>query len=299
MMRIVSLVPSGTEIAFALGLGDQIVGVTHECDYPAAANDLPKVTRDVLPPGLSAGEIDRAVRERTAQGLSIYELDEQALDALAPDLIITQALCAVCAVSYDDVRAIATRMSRPPHVVSLDPHTVDEIIADIETVAALTQQDQAAQALVNSLRKRIARVQELTADRPKVPVAAIEWLDPVFIAGHWTPELIAWAGGNDVLGQAGQHSAVRSWDEVRTSNPTTVVLMPCGYDTARSHEEALKFGAQLQTLDAQRYVAVDAAGLFSRPGPRCIEGLEVLAHIFHPDVVPAPCSPTIELEFAR
>jgi iron complex transport system substrate-binding protein len=291
-MRIVSLVPSATETLFALGLGDQVVAVTHECDYPEAARSLPKVTRDLLEPGLSAAEIDAAVRERTGRGESIYGLDEDALGDLEPDLIVTQALCAVCAVSYDDVRAMAERMDHPPQVISLDPSTLGEVLGDVRTLAEATGVRDAGVDLVHEAARRIDRVKLAVRDRPRPRVAALEWLDPVYIAGHWTPQLIDLAGGEDVLGMPGEHSAVRGWDEVAAAQPDLVVVMPCGYDAPRAREEALAHERELAALGAGEVVAVDAAAYFSRPGPRLIDGLELLAHLLHPDVVPdAPAEP--------
>jgi iron complex transport system substrate-binding protein len=291
-MRIVSLVPSATETLFALGLGDQVVAVTHECDYPEAARSLPKVTRDLLAPGLSAAEIDAAVRERTGRGESIYGLDEDELRELEPDLIVTQALCAVCAVSYDDVRAMAERMDHPPTVISLDPSTLGEVLGDVRTLAEATGVRDAGVDLVQEAARRIDRVKLAVRDRPRPRVAALEWLDPVYVAGHWTPQLIDLAGGEDVLGMPGEHSEVRGWDEVAAAQPDLVVVMPCGYDAPRAREEALAHERELAEVGAGEVVAVDAAAYFSRPGPRLIDGLELLAHLLHPEVVPdAPAEP--------
>jgi len=285
-MRIVSLVPSATEILFALGLGDAVVAVTHECDYPPLARDLPKVTRDALPPNLSAGQIDAAVRARTDQGEAIYELDVEALHELAPDLIVTQALCAVCAVSFDDVRAVAEELERQPHVVSLDPRTLGEVLGDVRTLAEATDRRDAGVALVQDAAARIDRVQLAVRDRRRPRVAALEWLDPVYVAGHWTPQLIEYAGGLDVLGMPGEHSERRSWEDVAAAEPDVVVVMPCGYDADRAHAEALSYGDKLAALGAGQVVAVDAAAYFSRPGPRLIDGLELLAHVLQPDSIP-------------
>src|SRR5450432_830704 len=218
-MRIVSLVPSATEMLYALGLGPEVVAVTHECDYPHDAVDLPKVTRDVLPAGLSAAEIDAAVKERTLAGQSIYELDAETLHKLEPDLIVTQALCSVCAVSYDDVRAIADEIDTQPMVVSLDPHTVGEVLGVARTLAQATNRKEAAVELIQEAAARIDRVRLAVRDARRRGVAALEWLDPPFAAGHWTPQLIEYAGGFDVLGFAGEHSEQRSWPEVAASQP--------------------------------------------------------------------------------
>jgi iron complex transport system substrate-binding protein len=285
-MRIVSLVPSATEMLFALGVGDEVTAVTHECDHPPEALELPKVTRDVIGPGLPPDEIDRAVRALTEQGRAIYELDEDALHRLHPDLIVTQALCAVCAVSYDDVRALAERMDPVPTVLSLDPSTLGEVLGDVRTLAQATDSKDAGVALVQDAASRIDRVRLAVRAAEPVSVAALEWLDPVFVAGHWTPQLIEYAGGQDVLGMPGEHSEQRSWDEVRAAQPEVVVVMPCGYDADRALEEAESYADELASLGARRVVAVDAAAYFSRPGPRLVEGLELLAHILHPDRLP-------------
>src|SRR5947208_1534204 len=225
-MRIVSLVPSATEMLFALGVGSEMIAVTHECDYPPAARELPRVTRDVLPAGLTSAQIDAAVKELTLAGESIYELDVEMLHDLRPDLIVTQALCAVCAVSYDDVRAIAEELDPRPRVVSLDPHTVGEVLGDARTLAQATDRKDAAVELVRQASARIDRVRLAVRGARRPRVAALEWLDPPFVAGHWTPQLIEYAGGEDVLGFAGEHSEERSWDEVAVAQPDLVLLMP-------------------------------------------------------------------------
>jgi iron complex transport system substrate-binding protein len=292
-MRIVSLVPSATEMLFALGLGPELVAVTHECDYPEEAQELPRVTRDVLPAGLSAAQIDAAVKERTLAGESIYELDAEALHDLEPDLIVTQALCSVCAVSYDDVRAVAEEIESQPMVISLDPHTVGEVLGDARTLAQATNRKDAAVELVRDAAMRIdaIRVAVRKASRPRV--AALEWLDPPFATGHWTPQLISYAGGEDVLGLAGENSRQVAWEEVAALQPEIVIVMPCGYDAEIAHREAEMHRDELATLGARLVVAVDAAAYFSRPGPRIVDGLELLASILHPELVPAAPAPAL------
>src|ERR687891_2106847 len=247
-----------------------------------------QVTREVIGPGLQPDEIDRAVRTLTEQGRSIYELDEDALARLQPDLIVTQALCAVCAVSYDDVRAVAQRMDPVPQVLSLDPSTLGEVLGDVRTLAGAIDARDAGVALVQDAASRIDRVRLAVRAAEPVRVAALEWLDPVFVAGHWTPQLIEYAGGFDVLGMAGEHTERRSWEEVAAAEPEVVIVMPCGYDADRAEEEAYDYADELAELGARRVVAVDAAGSFSRPGPRLIDGLELLAHVLHPDRLPRP-----------
>ena len=211
-MRIVSLVPSATEMLFALGLGDDLIAVTHECDYPPAALDLPRITRDKLPAGLTAAEIDAAVKERTLDGESIYELDTELLHELQPELIVTQALCKVCAVSYDDVRAIAEEIESQPMVIALDPHTVGEVLGDARTMAQATDTKDEAVDLIRESSARIDRIRLAVRGARRPRVVALEWLDPPYAAGHWTPQLIEYAGGEDVLGFAGEHSEERSWE---------------------------------------------------------------------------------------
>ncbi|HWK17784.1 MAG TPA: cobalamin-binding protein [Solirubrobacteraceae bacterium] len=285
-MRIVSLVPSATEMLFALGLGPDLIAVTHECDYPDAARELPKITRDVLEPGLTAAQIDAAVRERTLAGEPIYELDADTLRKLEPDLIVTQALCSVCAVSYDDVRAVADEIATHPTVISLDPRTVGEILGDARTLAQATDRTDAGVDLVQEASGRIDRIRLAVRGAPRPRVATLEWLDPPFAAGHWTPQLIEYAGGEDVLGFAGEHSEQRSWEEIAAAQPDIVIVMPCGYDAEIAHREAEMHRDELAALGAGEVVAVDAAAYFSRPGPRIVDGLEQLAHILHPERVP-------------
>ena len=285
-MRIVSLVPHATELLFALGLGADVVAVTHECDHPPGALGLPRVTRDALPAGLSAAEIDAAVRERTLAGGAIYELDHEALAELAPELIVTQALCPVCAVSYEEVSELARELPCSPRVIALDPHTLGETLGDVRTLARATGRGDRGADLLARATARMDRVRAAVRDCERPHVAALEWLDPVFVAGHWTPQMIELAGGQDVLGQPGEPSRTASWEDVAAARPDLVVVMPCGYDAGRAHAEADCFAAELAGLGAQRVVAVDASAYFSRPGPRLTEGLELLAHVMHPGRFP-------------
>jgi iron complex transport system substrate-binding protein len=285
-MRIVSLVPHATELLFALGLGGELVGVTHECDFPPAALELPQVTRDVLPGGLTAAEIDAAVRERTLEGEAIYALDRDKLAALAPDLIVTQALCPVCAVSYDEVAEIAKGLPSAPSVIALDPNTLGETFGDVRTLAQATERRDAGVDLIQGFAGRLDRVKLTVRRRPRPRVAALEWLDPVYVAGHWTPQLIELAGGEDVLAMPGEPSVCVSWETVAAAQPEVVVVMPCGYDAPRALEEAMGHVRELGALGASKVVAVDASAYFSRPGPRLTDGVELLAHILHPECVP-------------
>ena len=295
-MRIVSLVPSATEMLFALGLGPEVVAVTHECDYPPAARQLPRVTRDMLPNGLSSAQIDAAVKERTLIGESIYALDADALGELEPDLIVTQALCSVCAVSFEDVRAIAEEIPTRPRVISLDPHTVGEVLCDARTLAQATDSNDAAVELVRDAAARIDRIRVAVKDARRPRVVTLEWLDPPFAAGHWTPQLIEFAGGEDVLGFPGENSEERSWEEVAAARPDIVIVMPCGYDADIAHREAEMHRDELATLGAGGVVAVDASAYFSRPGPRIVDGLELLASILHPELVPESPARALNVE---
>jgi iron complex transport system substrate-binding protein len=305
-MRIVSLVPHATELLFALDLGEDVVGVTHECDYPPAARERRRITRDVLASGepdhpapgdggdggvsaeQSAAEIDAAVRERTLAGESIYELDREALAALNPDLIVTQALCPVCAVSYKEVAELARELPSRPRVVALDPQTLGETLGDVRTLAEATDRRERGVELVHQAASRIDRVRLAVRAQARAAVVALEWLDPVYVAGHWTPQLIELAGGEDVLGFPGEPSQTVSWEDVAASGPEVVVVMPCGYDARRARAEALAHASELAALAAKKIVAVNASAYFSRPGPRLIDGLELLAHVLHPQRVPEP-----------
>jgi iron complex transport system substrate-binding protein len=287
-MRIASLVPHATELLFALGAGGDVLGVTHECDHPPEVLELRHLTRDVLPAGLSAREIDEAVRERTLNSEAIYELDRKALRELDPELIVTQALCPVCAVSYEEVAEIAGELPSDPEVVALDPKTLGETLGDVRTLGRATGREWAAEALLLAATARIDAIRKAVDGGPRPRVLAVEWLDPVFVAGHWTPQLIELAGGEDVVGFAGEPSQELDWETLAAAQPEVVVVMPCGYDAPRAHAEALAFSEQLAGLQARRVTAVDAAAYFSRPGPRLIDGVELLAHILHPQLLPSP-----------
>ena len=296
-MRIVSLVPSATEMLFALGLGGDVTAVTHECDHPAEARELPKVTRDVIGPGLPPAEIDRAVRELTEQGQAIYELDEEALRRARPDLIVTQALCAVCAVSYDDVKTVAERLDPVPEVRLAGP---------AHARRGARRRAHARRRHGRQGRRRGPRPGRRRADRPRaagrarapqpVRVAALEWLDPIYVAGHWTPAADRVRGRRSTCsGMPGEHSERRSWEEVAAAKPEVVIVMPCGYDAERAAEEAYEYADELAELGARRVVAVDASAYFSRPGPRLIDGLELLAHVLHPDRLPEAPAGLVEI----
>jgi iron complex transport system substrate-binding protein len=289
-VRIASLVPSATEMLFALGLGDSVVAVTHECDFPPEAAERPHLTRSVIPEGLTAAEIDHAVRERTDRGEALYELDENVLHELDPELIVTQALCEVCAVSLEDVRAVAERLPSAPGVVSLDPRTLGEVLGDVRTLAHATGSKEAGVELVRGAADRIDRVRLAVRGAGRPRVAALEWLDPPYVGGHWVPQMIELAGGEDTLGLPGERSRTATWAEIRASEPEVVVSMPCGYYADDCASEARAHRDEIVGLGARAVVAVDAAAYFSRPGPRLIDGLEQLAHILHPECVGPPAN---------
>jgi iron complex transport system substrate-binding protein len=287
-MRIASLVPSATEMLFALGLGDRVVAVTHECDYPAQARSLPHLTRTVLAPGLSASEIDRAVKARVAEGQALYELDEVLLASLAPDLIVTQAVCAVCAVSYEEVVEVAARLPSKPRVVQQDPSTLGEMLEDVIRLGEATDITRQAHELRGELEGRLATVRAAVTGASLPRVIALEWLDPPYVGGHWVPEMISIAGGEDVAGPPGLKSPEVSWGELSGLNPDVVIAMPCGWYVDGSRTQALEHWFEIETLGAGRVFAVDAASTFSRPGPRLIDGVELLGHLLHPDLVDPP-----------
>jgi iron complex transport system substrate-binding protein len=290
-MRTASLVPSATEMLCALGLRDSLVAVTHECDYPEGIELLPQLTRSVIGENLTPAEIDAAVRERTQKGEAIYELDAELLHELEPDLIVTQALCEVCAVSVDDVRAVARELPSEPNVISLDPSTLGEVVGDVRTLAQATDEKDAGVDLVHELADRLDRVKLAVRGAERRPrVLALEWLDPPFIGGHWVPQMIEHAGGEDPIGFPGERSREASWDELAAAQPDVVVSMPCGYYVERAAHEVMEHRDQIARLGAGQVVAVDAAAYFSRPGPRLVDGVELLAHILHPELVDAPPS---------
>jgi iron complex transport system substrate-binding protein len=287
-MRIASLVPSATEMLFALGLDDSVVAVTHECDYPPQARSLPHLTRTVLSPGLSAAEIDRAVKVRVAEGQALYELDEELLASLEPDLIVTQAVCAVCAVSYEDVLEVAARLPSRPKVLQQDPSTLAEMLEDVIRLGEATGITQQAHELRGELEGRLATVRAAVGGAAQPRVIALEWLDPPYVGGHWIPEMISIAGGEDVAGPPGLKSSEVSWGELSGLNPDVLIAMPCGWYVDGARTQALEHWFELEDLGARQVFAVDAASTFSRPGPRLVDGVELLGHILHPDLVDPP-----------
>jgi iron complex transport system substrate-binding protein len=266
---------------FALGLGEQTVGVTHECDFPPAATALPRLTATAMPEGLAPAAIDAAVKEIVGEGRPLYSLDEERLAELEPDLIVTQAVCDVCAVSYDDVVAVAARLPGRPEVLQQDPSSLGDVLADLDRLGAAAGVEARAAELRGELEERLAAVRAAVAGAPTPRVVALEWLDPPYVGGHWVPEMIAVAGGVDVAGTVGAKSVEVPWDRLAALEPEVVVVMPCGFylDDARAQAEAYR--DQIAGLGADRVFSVDAASLFSRPGPRLVDGTEHLAALLH------------------
>jgi len=289
-MRIVSLLPSATEILFALDLGDQVVGVSHECDYPAEARAKTVVVHSRIPRGISPVEIDRLVREFTQRGESIYGVNGEVLRRLAPDLIVTQDLCSVCAASPEDLAAVLATFNDRPEVLSLDPLDLGDVWRDILWVGDETMHGHAAERLLESIGERLAAIESEIAGtvcRPRV--AFLEWLQPIYVGGHWIPEMIELAGGCDVFGKVRKPSFRISLEDVVAAQPEVMVVAPCGYNAeqARAEYRSVTFPREWQEMPAVRnnqIFYVDANAYFSRPGPRLITGLEILAKLFHPGI---------------
>jgi iron complex transport system substrate-binding protein len=286
-MQICSFLPAATEILYALGLGDSVAGVTFECDYPPEARKKPVVLETVLKHSLTADEVDRAVCEYSSHGDSLYRVQTDLLRKIGPDLIVTQELCDVCAVDKSQVAKALHELPSAPKVVSLTPHTLDDVWRDIETVGEATNRQQQAKQLVAELRMRVERVKQYSyTHRPRV--LSLEWLGPAYNGGHWIPEMVALAGGVDTLGHVGEPSVAFSWEQIIATDPDMVLVMPCGYDLERAVREyrATQFPPEWQQLKAVRtgnVFAVHANAYFSRPGPRLAAGLEIMAALFHPE----------------
>ena len=282
MMRVVSLVPAATEMVYALGAADQLVAVTHDDDFPSVVESLPRVTRSTIPVHASAREIDTLVREAGARGESTFHLDEGALRDARPDVILGQTLCAVCAVTLDQIPAT---LERAPLVVPLDAASLEGMFDDLLRVGAALGRKRDAERVVSELRLRMQAVADRVRGSRRPRVACLEWLDPPFNAGHWVPEQVRIAGGEDVLGEPGQRSREIAWTDVHAARPEIVVVMPCGWDAQRAAREA---AAMTLVGGGARVIGVSGAAYFSRPGPRLIDGIELLASILHPGRVAAP-----------
>jgi iron complex transport system substrate-binding protein len=293
-VKILSLLPAATEIVYSLDLDDDLIGVTFECDAPPAARTKPVVVDSTLAAGLSAAEIDREVRERSARGEPLTRLDVDYLRDVPPDLILTQDLCRVCAVPAGDVDAALSKLGCQADVVSLDPHTIGDIFATITEVGRRAGVPERADAVVSELRARLAAVERALSGRPRVATLALEWTDPLFVAGHWLPEMVELAGGRPLLGPPGAHSRAIEWSEAIAASPAAVVVAPCGFGLDAARVQA----AGLPPIPGARLVAVDAAGCFVRPGPRVVDGVEALAAVLHPSAG-LPSRPGVAEELGR
>jgi iron complex transport system substrate-binding protein len=293
-MRICSLLPSGTEILYTLGLGDEVIAVTHECDFPPEAASKPHVTQNVIDhEKLSSFEIDHQVSKSVGRHGSIYRLNEAMLDALKPDLIVTQELCQVCAVSYSEVKRATRVMEGDTRVVSLEPNTLGEMLENILYIGEITGRKDVAQRRVAELRGRLDRVRESVTGAARARVYAMEWLDPAYSGGHWVPEMVEIAGGTEVLGHPGQKSERLTPQRIIDAQPEVIVLMPCGFSLERTIEEyrrtrVFEGWSDLPAIRNGQLYAVNGSAYFNRSGPRLVDGVEILASILHPDRVQYP-----------
>lgn len=289
-MRIVSLIASSTEIVCALGLEDRLVGRSHECDYPPSVRRLPVCTKPKFHIDVSSSAIDRQVKDILRQALSVYRVDERLLEALQPTHIITQTQCEVCAVSLKDVEEAVNRfLSSRPQIVSLQPNGLADVWADIQRVADALEVSERGQQLVSYLQSRMAAIERQAQSQPQhLTVACLEWIDPLMASGNWMPELVAMAGGRNLFGEAGRHSPGLRWDELTAADPEVIVILPCGFDIARSRQDlpvlTRKPGwPELKAVRAGRVYLLDGNQYFNRPGPRLAESLEILAEVIHPE----------------
>ena len=289
--QIVSFLPSATEIACALGLSDQLVGITHECDYPPEIMGKPVVVRSALPiEQMTQAEIDRAVAERMRAGHSLYEVDEELLQRLAPDLILTQDLCQVCAPSGTEITQALSLLSKKPQILWLTPNSLEEIFDNVRELGEVTGRAKAAQDLIVTGRARLQRIEALTSKAARRPrVFCLEWLDPVYCSGHWVPEMVRIAGGVDALSHESADSVRVPWDDVREFGPEVLVITPCGYNLAQVVALSKKLStypgwSEIPAVKQNQVYAVDANSYFARPGPRVVDGTELLAHLIHPDL---------------
>lgn len=275
-----------------VGAGDTLVGVTHECDYPPGVAELPKLTSTPIDQGnMTSAEIDAAIGERLTDEGSVYALDVGLLEELEPDLIVTQGLCDVCAVSMELVEEAVSKMKKKPAVISLNPTSLQEVLDDAITVGKALGLEDAARAEVARLEEKLARVEKTVSDLGRPSVGCIEWLDPPFSAGHWVPEMVDTAGGEEVFADVGERSGRLTWEEVLEADPETLVLMPCGFDTERALQEAsvlteIPGWSESSAVKNDRVWVVDANSYFSRPAPRLVRGVEILGQILHPEVFP-------------
>ncbi len=302
-MRIVSLLPSATEIVCSLGLGESLVGVTHECDYPPFVKALPKVTRTLIPHDASSRDIDALVRERLKTSKALYSLDMPVLERLRPDLLVTQALCDVCAVAEAEVSAAACALPGRPRVVNLEPTRLSEVFDCLRLVGEAAGVPGHAGEAVAALQARVEAVAARSRAIPRHPAGVLlEWIDPPFGCGHWSPELVHMAGGVEAIGRAGLASQTTAWERIRAADPEWLMVALCGFDTERSLIDmpilaAYPGYAELRCVRGRRVFVTDGNAYFSRPGPRLVESLEILAHALHPGVHPLPAGLTAALNW--
>lgn len=291
--RIVSLLPSATEIVCALGLEEQLVGISHCCDFPHSVQQLPVLTRSIVDPSLPSLEIDRLTKEALHRGDSLYALNEELLRELQPDLVITQALCDVCAVSFSSVARAVGSLESSAQLISLEPGCIEDIFSDIRNVARASSRVLEGETLIADGRARLNRLEAQLAQASRPRVLSLEWFEPAYFGGHWVPEQIRFGGGESVLGKPKERSSGVAWQDVAELDPDVIVCMPCGYDTHASRRllaavEEQPYFAELRAARLGQVWCVDANGLFSRPSPRVVSGAELLGHIMHPNIVPLP-----------
>lgn len=289
-MRICSLLPSATEVLFALGLGDSVAGVTHECDFPPEAAGKPALIQPRVDPNAKSDDLDRSVRELMSRGESLYAVRDNLLREIEPDLIITQDLCHVCAASPDDLASALAKMQKSPRILTLQPHTLADVWNDIRRIGDATGKSREAEEFANCQADKVAAVRAAAAAAGKRPrVACIEWLDPIYVGGHWVPEMVEAAGGEDILGRAGEPSFCVASEQVMAARPDVIILMPCGFSVNRTAEELHRTPLpeewnQLAAVREGRVFIVDANSYFSRSGPRLADGVAILASLFHPEI---------------
>jgi iron complex transport system substrate-binding protein len=289
-MRIVSFLPAATEMICALGLADQLTGVSRECDYPAEVSGKPVVVRCAMDlSSLNLKQIDQAVSERAAQGKSIYAIDENLLRKISPTLIVTQDLCQVCAPSGNEASKALTALRPKPEILYQTPHSFEDVLNTLIQLGEKTGTSAKAEKLVQQMRQRISQITAVTAALPPVKVFFMEWVDPIYCGGHWVPEMISWAGGMDEMAKPNQDSVRVSWEEVVRFNPDLLIVSPCGFnmEDALHQAELLKSRPgweSLKSVKNKRVFVVDADAYFARPGPRLVDGTEILAHLIHPEL---------------
>lgn len=303
-MKIVSLLPSATEMIADLGQLDHLAAVSHACDFPREVSSLPIITKSIVPEGLSSAEIDTFVARAVRDGRSLYTINEELLRQIAPDVVITQELCDVCAVNHEAVARTLCKLEKKPELVSLNPGCIEDIFSDLERVGAALQLPDRAASIVAEGRRRLQRLKQQVAGLPRPRVLTLEWFEPAYFGGHWVPEQVRLGGGTSVVGAAHDRSCRISWERIRQLDPDTILLMPCGYNL----QQSLKLGEELhgrphweelRAVQEGNVIALDANSCFSRPSLRVVLGAEVVGHVLHPDSVPAPSTSDCFAPFPR